>query len=96
MKKVACVICVFLLVACGKKPPEASSRNSPSPAAAGETDSAKTLETLTQAVRKYAAEMRAAPKSIDDVVAAGYLAQMPEAPAGKKFVIDDNLRVQLQ
>jgi len=97
VKKVAGLICAILLVACDKKPPEASSsRNSRSTAAAGETDPAKTLETLTQAVRKYAAEMRVAPKSLDDVVAAGYLAQMPEAPPGKKFVIDDNLRVQLQ
>jgi hypothetical protein len=96
VKKVAFLFCALLLVACDKKPPAPSSNSSPSTAGAGETDPSKTLDTLTQAVRKYAAEMRAAPKSLDDVVAAGYLAQTPEAPPGKKFVIDDNLRVQLQ
>ena len=50
---------------------------------------------LTQVVRKYAAEKQRAPKDFQEIVAAGYLTSMPAAPAGKKFVIDKNLAVQL-
>ena len=46
------------------------------------------LEQLTQAVRKYGMEKQRVPKSLDELVAAGYLTQLPEAPAGKKFVLD--------
>lgn len=59
-------------------------------------DYSKTLDRLTQAVRKYAAEMRIAPKSLDELVAAGYLSEAPVAPPGKKYVIDQQLRVRLQ
>jgi hypothetical protein len=59
-------------------------------------DYSKTLDRLTQAVRKYAAEMRTAPKSLDELVAAGYLPEAPVAPPGKKYVIDQQLRVRLQ
>ena len=50
---------------------------------------------LTQVVRKYAAEKQRAPKSLDEIVAAGYLPSTPLAPAGKKFAIDKNLQVYL-
>ena len=87
------------LTACGKKPVAAPSQQTStgaSSAASAESDPSKNLDRLTQAVRKYAAETRSTPKSLNDLVAAGYLAEMPEAPAGKKYVIDQNLRVQLQ
>lgn len=93
----ACACIAFS--ACGKKPAATPSSQQASPssnAAVPESDPAKTLERLTQAVRKYAAETQSAPKSLNDLVAAGYLTEMPEAPPGKKFVIDQNLRVQLQ
>jgi hypothetical protein len=103
-------IVVFLLAACSKKSastpdqPAASitqvsvpSKSSDAPALApNEVDYSKILDRLTQAVRKYAAETRAEPKSLNDLVTAGYLSELPEAPAGKKYVIDGNLRVQLQ
>jgi hypothetical protein len=50
---------------------------------------------LTQVVRKYAAEKQRAPKDFQEIVGAGYLPGMPTAPAGKKFVIDKNLAVQV-
>lgn len=86
------------LTACGKKPAAAPSQQTSPFASSGapESDQSKTLDRLTQAVRKFAAETHSAPKSLSELVAAGYLAEMPEAPAGKKFVIDQNLRVQLQ
>ena len=74
-----------------------SSRANESPAPApAEMDYSKTLDRLTQAVRKYAAETRSAPKSLDELVAAGYLPESPVAPPGKKYAIDDQLRVRLK
>jgi hypothetical protein len=46
------------------------------------------LDQLTQVLRKYSVENRRVPKSLDEVVAAGYLKEMPPAPAGKKFTIE--------
>jgi hypothetical protein len=50
---------------------------------------------LTQIVRKYAAERQRAPKDFQEIVAAGYLPSAPAAPAGKKYIIDKNLAVQV-
>ena len=46
------------------------------------------LGELTQAVRKYSFEHQRVPKTVAEVVAAGYLKSMPQAPQGKKFAID--------
>ena len=51
-------------------------------------DTSAALGVLTQAVRKYSAERRQVPKSLNEVVNAGYLQNLPAAPAGKKFVLD--------
>jgi hypothetical protein len=50
---------------------------------------------LTQAVRKFGAEQRRVPKTLEEVAAGGYLSRIPQAPAGKKFAIDKNLQVYL-
>jgi hypothetical protein len=105
----ASACCVLILSsACGKKPSTATTPdNTPAAAtapagadgntaAAAETDYSKTLDRLTQAVRKYAAETRSVPKSLNELVAAGYLPEIPTPPAGKQFVIDDQLRVRLK
>lgn len=82
----------------GANPAEAAAAPDLSSTAAGAIDTAA-AETraaeLTQVVRKYAAEKQRAPKSLDEVVAAGYLSSVPSAPAGKAYVIDKNLQVQL-
>jgi hypothetical protein len=92
----ALLLCGLLLAGCGKKTtPSSASAPTSSPSAA-ESDTAQTLNRLTQTVRKYAAETHSAPKSLDELVGAGYLSEVPQPPAGKKFVIDQNLRVQLQ
>jgi hypothetical protein len=71
----------------------------PEPAAAAaavdEAQIATAIAELTQAVRKYGVEQRRAPKSLDELVAQGYLSRVPEAPAGKRFAIDKNLQVYL-
>ena len=46
------------------------------------------LGELTQALRKYSFEHQRLPKSFSEVVAAGYVKNMPQAPPGKKFEID--------
>ena len=53
------------------------------------------LNELTQVVRKYSVEQRRAPKSFDEIVGAGYLDRVPEAPSGKRFAINKNLQVYL-
>jgi hypothetical protein len=56
---------------------------------------AAVLAELTQVVRKYSVEQRQVPKSFDELVAAGYLARVPQAPTGKHFAINKNLQVYL-
>jgi hypothetical protein len=53
------------------------------------------LSELTQAVRRYGMEQRRAPATLEDLVAAGYLRNIPEAPAGKRFAVSKELRVYL-
>ena len=93
--KIAILLAAIVFVGCGKEaespPPAVTQRG-----VAKEDDQTKTLERLTQTVRKYAAETRGAPKSLSDLVAAGYLPEAPTPPAGKQYVIDDQLRVQLK
>jgi hypothetical protein len=74
--------------------PPATPQPSP-PAATDEAQIAAVLNELTQAVRKFGVEQRRVPKSLEEVVARGYLSSVPPAPAGKKFVIDKKLQVYL-
>src|SRR5688500_7004229 len=53
------------------------------------------LGELTHAVRKYAAEQRRVPNSLEELVNHGYLARVPPPPPGKKFAINKNLEVEL-
>ena len=55
---------------------------------ADSADASTQLAQLTQLVRRFGMERRQAPKSLNDLVAAGYLAGVPAAPPGKQFVID--------
>lgn len=84
---------VIPLIGCGHEgspksvPPAGGAETS----AAGDTqeqDLTAILSELTQAVRKYSAEQRNVPKSLEELVSAGYLKQLPAAPAGKAFAID--------
>lgn len=56
---------------------------------------AATLAELTQSVRKFAAEQRQAPKTLDELVAKGYLERIPAAPKGKEYAINQRLEVYL-
>jgi hypothetical protein len=51
-------------------------------------DPAPMLAQLTQVLRRFSAEQRQVPKSLNELVAAGYLTALPAAPAGKKFAIE--------
>jgi hypothetical protein len=51
-------------------------------------DTGQMLDQLTQVLRKFSVENRRVPKSLDEVVTAGYLKEIPPAPAGKKFSIE--------
>jgi hypothetical protein len=73
-------------------PPTAAA---PAASATDEAQMTALLSELTQVVRKYSVERRSAPKTLDELVAQGYLARVPEAPSGKRFSISKDLRVQL-
>jgi hypothetical protein len=77
-----------LATGCGKK--EASP---PAPAPGVSAEVQTTLTQLTEAARKYNVEKRQPPMSLQDVVAAGYLKEIPAAPPGKKFVLNPRLVV---
>jgi hypothetical protein len=51
-------------------------------------NAAITLDSLTQSVRRYTVERRQLPKTLEEVVRAGYIARLPDAPPGKKFALD--------
>ena len=82
--------CIPLVVpGCGQKPePAGTPAASNGPVVSGETDVSGALRDLTQAVRKYSVERRQKPKTFSEVVAAGYVQNLPEAPPGKRFEID--------
>lgn len=46
------------------------------------------LGVLTQAVRKFSAENQRVPKTLEEVLRAGYIRNLPPAPAGKKFILN--------
>ncbi len=84
--------------------PVAAADSSPSAPAPGgraaeavdEADLPAVLAGLTQAARRYGLEQRRAPASLEELVAKGYLARIPEAPGGGRFVIDKQLQVRLE
>jgi hypothetical protein len=77
--------------AAGTNPGDASQ-----PAAAtDEASIAAVLTELTQVVRRFGAEQRRVPKSLDELVVQGYLGQVPEPPPGKRFAINQKLEVYL-
>jgi hypothetical protein len=71
-------------------PPSAASVIPITPSDPGNID--KTLADLTQALRKYSFEKKRMPQSFSEVIAAGYVQPMPQAPPGKKFEIDPRTR----
>lgn len=64
-------------------------------AASAQEETARLLSELTQQVRKYSVEQRQPPRSLEELVARGYLKELPVAPAGQRFVITKNLQVEL-
>jgi len=88
--RVLMILLALLLVGCSKSSPASASTGG---ADAAQIDAA--LNQLTQALRKYAVEQRRAPTNFNELVAQGYLAVIPNAPAGKKFAINRNLQAYL-
>ncbi len=89
---------LICLVGCGRHHSPASSTGGSTgsvEASSSEERTGALLAELTQAVRKYGAEQRQVPQSLDDLVAKGYLTTVPPAPSGKKFAINKKLEVYL-
>jgi hypothetical protein len=91
-----CVV-AWLWLGCDKgspPAPAASPSTNGAPGASAQTDLTSTLAELTQALRKFSVERRQVPASLNDLVAAGYIQNMPQPPPGKTFGIDSkNLQV---
>ena len=55
---------------------------------AGREDHVSDLGHLTRLVRRYTVEQQQVPQDLLDLVELNYLAAIPVAPQGRKFVID--------
>lgn len=99
---VVSTVVALLATGCDQRSPTPASENVAAPpaestAVVAEPDLANVLAELTQALRKFSAEKQKVPASLDELVAAGYLRQVPQAPAGQTFAIDArNVRVILK
>lgn len=106
MSRIVCLffslsVVALLNVGCGKGTAPAPERpvaaNGEPAASVSEPDMAPILAELTQAVRKYSVENRKVPQSLNEVVAAGYIRNLPQAPPGRSFRIDaKNVKVVLR
>jgi hypothetical protein len=104
MRATLCLTCLFvLLLGCGKSSEPSRSGDQNSPGAGLQTNQPANaqagidavLQDLTQRARRYGMEKMRAPADLSELVATGYLEQIPEAPAGKRFAIDKKLQVYL-
>lgn len=91
---------LLFVVGCGRHDAAPSAAPAPVSAApenasAPPADSTALLAELTQAVRRYAAEQKKVPGSLDELVSEHYLPSIPAAPAGKRFAIDKKFQVYL-
>lgn len=83
------LLCAFLfalpLAACKRKPSEATaSPEAPAAPANPEVD----LKALNDAMRAYVMGQLKDPTTLDDLVKAGFMKRLPQAPPGKKYVLD--------
>lgn len=62
--------------------------HSAAPPGATEPTPAVDLQALTQAVRRYGAERRRVPANLEEVVAAGYIRNLPPPPRGMRYAIE--------
>lgn len=99
-----CLALLLPVLGCGKPGDDAAAAGTAAPVTAIAGDATlpeavpmdAILAELTQAVRRFGAERRAVPQGLEELVAHGYLGQLPPAPAGKRFVITRDLRVVLE
>jgi len=72
-------------------PPVAAATTAPiegasAPGATAEVPSKDALETVTRALQSFYVAHDRAPKSLDELLASGFLRKLPAPPAGKKYV----------
>jgi hypothetical protein len=74
----------------GISQPAAPPSAQPTAAQTGASDAsaAARLGELTQALRRYSVEQQRVPTSLGEMVAAGYVKSLPQAPPGKKLAIN--------
>src|SRR5947209_5448848 len=86
-----CAVSLFC-IGCGKSPSPPPAASAPpkaeTSAVPSEAGLANVLAELTQALRKFSVEQRRVPASLNELVAAGYIQNLPQPPPGKAFGID--------
>ena len=79
------ILCgLLILCACKKSPPAGRVDNSPPPPPNPQVD----LPNLTAAVRAHVMTQGKMPTTLDDLVKANCIGRIPQAPPGKKYVLD--------
>ena len=79
------LLCALLLLgACKKSSPASKVDNTPPPPANPQVD----LPNLTAAVRAHVMSQGKVPQTLEDLVKANCIDRIPQAPAGKKYVLD--------
>ncbi len=76
--------------------PGASITVAPPPSTAAPGEKEQTLEEMSYAVQAWFTSRGAAPKSLEELVKAGFIKKLPTPPPGQQFALDtQNLRVVL-
>jgi len=76
--------------------PAASISVAPPPSAVAPGEKETTLEEMSYAVQAWFTSRGAAPKSLQELVKAGFIKKLPTPPPGQEFALDtQNLRVVL-
>jgi hypothetical protein len=57
-------------------------------------DALKVIRYLEKMVSRYSVEKNGSPETIEELVSAGYLKEIPDDPYGGEFYLDDNYKVQ--
>lgn len=103
MPFILALVCVLSWLVLGCAPEASPPASTSPPAKAGSAPATpeagydQILAELTQALRKYSAEKRQVPASLNELTGAGYIRKLPPPPPGKTFGIDSkNLRVILK
>jgi len=76
-------------------PPAPAASVNPAPSGNAQPIPVQHFNQLSEALLKFRRDKKRAPKDWQELIATGYLKQMPEPPPGKRYVFDRSLNVQV-